>query len=163
MHQQSTEAGDRDSKLEAAIANSTEENRSKAEHTADVHKSTRLRLTALLRTLSHAASQFKRGAWAWLSLTPGSRPRRIMASIVIALAVRIRSQPQLAVFTMGTLNRFPWLHTRLRSAITGQHASTDETQYLSSGTIKEISDLSPRAREMCDLLNSAMRKREAAR
>ena len=65
---------------------------------------------------------FLRGAWAWLTLKPGSRPRRMAWPILAGLAGRLVAHPLLADLLRRLLVRFPRLRERLRASILGERA-----------------------------------------
>ena len=66
---------------------------------AQLHRSTSWRVTTPLRSLKRTAHWFATGAWAWLTLKPGSRPRRTAGRIVR----RVR---------FVTVSPDPWQHRR---------------------------------------------------
>ena len=53
---------------------------------AAVYVSKSFRITAPLRSASRAARWFVRGSWAWLTLRPGSRPRRVALRLQMMLS-----------------------------------------------------------------------------
>jgi len=136
MRQKSIEVHNWNSTLEAENAALAEENRRHVstsneilsreaalrQEIAEIYRSTSWRLTTPIRAFKRSILWVRDGVWAWLTLKPGSRPRRILRRAITALASRVQSQPRLAMTANRLMHRFPKLRNRLRAAMTGQHA-----------------------------------------
>jgi len=68
------------------------------------------------------ASWFLVGASAWLTLKPGSRPRRVVSRLIGGLAERLAAHPRLAFFLRCQLAKFPRLQNRLRMELRNERA-----------------------------------------
>jgi SAM-dependent methyltransferase len=113
---------------------------------ADIYASTSWRITAPMRLVWRAVRRSVRGSWAWLTLKPGSRPRRVARRGGVAVARFFLARPRLAQPAQGLLRRFPAINQRLRTML--PPAETSRTPILS--------DLSPRAREIYFQLRAAI-------
>ncbi|TCD11305.1 glycosyltransferase [Oricola cellulosilytica] len=90
---------------------------------AEIHElrnSMSWRLTAPLRGASRTIRWLLKvprwiahGVWAWVTLKPGTRPRRIARSMLFTLAVNIRRRERLSALAKRFLARFPALNNRL--------------------------------------------------
>ncbi len=80
--------------------------------------------TALMRARSafRGARWFLRGVLAWLTLKPGSRPRRKAAQILTGLAERVKAHPRLATLARHLLSHIPALRDRLQSGLRAERA-----------------------------------------
>jgi O-antigen chain-terminating methyltransferase len=74
-------------------------------------------LTSSLRVASGGARRWGQGAWAWLTLRPGSRPRRVARVLLMRSATIVRAHPRLAAGANSVLRRFPAIHDRLRHSL----------------------------------------------
>jgi FkbM family methyltransferase len=89
---------------------------------AQLHQSTSWRLTAPLRSLKRSARWFTAGAWAWLTLKPGSRPRRMARRIVQRAIAAGEARPELRRHIVSLSRRLGWLPVlrRLRDRVAVQ-------------------------------------------
>jgi O-antigen chain-terminating methyltransferase len=74
-------------------------------------------LTSSLRVASTRARLLGQGAWAWVTLRPGSRPRRVIRVMLVRSATIVRAHPRLAAGVNSVLRRFPGVHDRLRHSL----------------------------------------------
>jgi hypothetical protein len=72
------------------------------------------RITAPLDRGSGAARWFVRGAGAWITFKPGSRPRRMTRNLLPMSVQFVRARPFLADIARGLLRRLPRLRNYLR-------------------------------------------------
>ena len=72
------------------------------------------RMTAPLRNTAGGMRWFIRGSLAWLTLKPGSRPRRIVRFILMRLRNWVNLRPKLKSIILSTLLRLPKLNEWLR-------------------------------------------------
>jgi hypothetical protein len=73
-----------------------------------------------LRNINGASRWFVRGARAWITLRPGSRPHRLAQKIVLNAAAFVLARPLLAATARGLLRGFPFLmpaRGKIRSAL----------------------------------------------
>lgn len=89
---------------------------------AQLHQSTSWRLTAPLRSLKRSARWFTAGARAWLTLKPGSRPRRMARQIVQRAIAAGEARPGLRRHIVSLSRRLGWLPVlrRLRDRVAAQ-------------------------------------------
>lgn len=120
-----------------------------------IYKSTSWRITAPLRALSYAARWFLQRSWAWLTLKPGSRPRRVAKAILVNSARYVLARPKLARPLKQALQRMPVLDKRLRVMI----VSTPSFFASLPSAGNSIEDLSPRGRAIHRQLSEAIEKR----
>lgn len=73
------------------------------------------RFTRPLRTLGKVARWFVRGSKAWLTLTPASRPRRVLRTAIVYLKQKVHDNPRFKEKLMVVLAPFPGLTARLRT------------------------------------------------
>jgi chemotaxis protein histidine kinase CheA len=78
-----------------------------------IANSTIWRVMLPLRTIGTWVKWFVRGSRAWLTLSPGSRPRRIVRNYLIALKGAIRQRPRLKLAIIRALQPFPRVRDRL--------------------------------------------------
>ncbi|MGH7122427.1 MAG: hypothetical protein ACREFP_26135 [Acetobacteraceae bacterium] len=69
-----------------------------------------------------AVSRFFDGAAAWLTLKPGSRPRRVARSVLADVTERLVAHPRLADAARAVLARSPTVRRRLATAIRNERA-----------------------------------------
>ncbi len=122
---------------------------------SDIYSSTSWRITAPLRTLADSTKWLVRGSWAWLTLKPGSRPRRVAKPILVKSARYVLARPKLARPLKRALQRMPVLDKRLRVII----ASTPSFFASLPNAGNSIEDLSPRGRAIHRQLSEAIEKR----
>lgn len=110
------------------------------------------RITAPARKAVETARWFKGGVHAWLTLKPGSRPRRTAQRLATGLARRILASPRLSRQARRIIGIFPLsVEARLRSLVMGGGAAASARSKVAfSGT--EVSELSSRAREIYALI-----------
>jgi O-antigen chain-terminating methyltransferase len=63
-----------------------------------------------MRSVSTAARWMFRGSWAWITLEPGSRPRRMARKFVVAAVGFVLTRPLLARILKTLLERIPKLN-----------------------------------------------------
>jgi len=80
--------------------------------------STSWQITSPLRFIKRSANWFAGGTWAWLTLKPGSRPRRVARRLVLMAA----RQPLLVATAKIVLLPLPGLRRRLQRIANLQHA-----------------------------------------
>lgn len=88
-------------------------------------------VTRPLRSAGSFARWIRDGSRAWLTLTPGCRPRRIARRTVNAMADWIRAKPQRRALARRLISRFPRLAVQWRkraSAPAGFAASIDRIE-----------------------------------
>ena len=120
------------------------------------------RVTAPLRQTSRFVRWFVYGSVAWLTLQPGSRPRRVARSGLIWAINKVRAHPILKTRALRVLNKFPSLEQRLRRINFAQSSVSSASQTLSSpsGRHEDTVILSPRARQIYSDINEAIKKRD---
>lgn len=106
--------------------------------------------------VTRAARWFVHGMWAWLTLKPGSRPRRMARRGVVALARFLLARPRLAEPARRLLQRFPAIEGRMRVMLSAPDAFRPPVQE----DAKDLSDLSPRARRIYAELRAAIARRD---
>ena len=90
---------------------------------AAIEASTSWRITAPLRGFKRAISMaghlgvFLQGVSAWVTLKPGSRPRRAVRRSLIGLASYVRARPRIANIARRLLLRYPKLQDRLQLVV----------------------------------------------
>lgn len=75
------------------------------------------KVTTPLRRLSEKLGWFKMGCRAWLGFVPGSRPRRIAKSCLVAACNCVQDNPSLQNLASRVFSRVPGLKERLRGVI----------------------------------------------
>ena len=120
------------------------------------------RVTAPLRQTSRFVRWFVYGSVAWLTLQPGSRPRRVARSGLIWAINKVSAHPILKTRALRVLNKFPSLEQRLRRINFAQSSVSSASQTLSSpsGRHEDTVILSPRARQIYSDINEAIKKRD---
>jgi FkbM family methyltransferase len=73
------------------------------------------RMTYPVRLLGRAAKWFYRGAKAWITFAPGSRPRRTLRAVLVRARNLIVRYPRVANGLLGILSRIPVLEARVRA------------------------------------------------
>ncbi|MCO5144949.1 MAG: FkbM family methyltransferase [Aquamicrobium sp.] len=118
------------------------------------------RITAPARKAVETARWFKGGVHAWLTLKPGSRPRRTARRLATGLARRILARPRLSRQARRIIGVLPLsVEARLRSLVMGGGATTSaRSKVVFSGT--EASELSSRAREIHALILTGQNNRK---
>lgn len=94
-------------------------------------------VTKPLRLVAHGLRWFLRGSIAWLTLAPGSRPRRVAAKIFLGLINFVLVSPGRKAFALKILTNFPRVVTRLRSLT--HHGLVTEPVYPSTDNIDKLS------------------------
>ena len=87
-----------------------------------LHQSTSWRLTAPLRFVRRCLNFLVLGSWAWLTLRPGSRPRRVARRLVVGLAGRLSPHRRLTALAKHLLGSFPAVEARLRGMVLAERA-----------------------------------------
>ncbi|MBU2755767.1 class I SAM-dependent methyltransferase [Acidithiobacillus sp. CV18-3] len=115
------------------------------------------RLTKPLRLAGKFARWFVRGSKAWLTFAPGSRPRRVCRKALVWLMNKVRENPKLKTKSVIWLNKHPSLKQRLKRIAFAQPPAASDFLVTDIRT-ENISDLSPRARQIYLRLNAALEK-----
>jgi FkbM family methyltransferase len=108
---------------DAEIARFNQGLRTADERLAAVYRSTSWRMTAPIRGTKRAVRWLLTGTWSWITLKPGSRPRRVARKAVIGLAHRLRARPGGAAGAKPLLALFRSLGARLRVGATADQAT----------------------------------------
>jgi SAM-dependent methyltransferase len=136
----------------------------RAEHAdttlAAIYHSHSWRLTAPLRWAGDAARWFIRGSIAWITLSPGSRPKRYLRSGIISIKSKIAPRPFLKAMAVRLLSPFPRIKARLRLIQNPHHTIPQDTLNLMEGSVEGLDHLSPRARKTYSDLKSAIAQRQ---
>lgn len=112
---------------------------------------------AFLRIARSVASWLVCRTWAWLTLRPGSRPRRIARQSSVVLARYFIARPHLVRPVKPLLRRFPEIEERLRMMLSSPEGARR------ASIPSSLSDLSPHARTVYAELKAAIAKVEASR
>lgn len=113
------------------------------------------KLTKPLRLTGKFARWFVRGSKAWLTFAPGSRPRRVSRKAIVWLMNKVRENPKLKTKSLIWLNKHPSLKQRLKRIALAQPPAASDFLVTDIRT-GNISDLSPRARQIYISLKSAV-------
>ncbi|WP_081577158.1 class I SAM-dependent methyltransferase [Acidithiobacillus thiooxidans] len=152
--EQAAQAVERANHAEAQAAQANERaNHAEAQYQAVIH-SRSWKLTKPLRLAGKSARWFVQGSIAWLTLKPGSRPRRMMRSTLVAAMTAVQSRPRIKIFALKILNRHPRLKQRLRD-MRLQHAAVSPPIAMRP----HEANLTPRARQIYLDLKTAIEKR----
>jgi hypothetical protein len=81
-------------------------------------------LKTTLRSLGRAIHWFGRGSWAWITLRPGSRPRRTVRSMLLRTLRFVLARRNLTRIARRPLERFPLLRSFKRRAFAVLLANT---------------------------------------
>ncbi|HWK65515.1 MAG TPA: FkbM family methyltransferase [Rhizobiaceae bacterium] len=153
MQAQIAQAQGANARLEARLSEQQRARDVLEAHLAAVYASTSWQLTKPLRFLSRVARWFASGVWAWTTLAPGSRPRRTMRRMIIALSRR----RQLTLLGKSLLSPFPSA-TRYVQAIV--HSDKEQQVYSAQRPVPSspgaAAELSPRARRIYNDLKSTI-------
>lgn len=94
-----------------------------------LYQSRSWRLTRPLREVKHWLSPklhwFKQGAMAWLTLSPHSRPYRLMRKTIWGAVDFVRARPRLKSSLVNLLEKMPWLRNRLAQLLIRQRATQE--------------------------------------
>lgn len=124
---------------------------------AAVYTSSSWRVTKPLRFAGHTGRWLTQGALAWLTFRPESRPRRIARHSATTLAQSVRAHPHLAKIAKRVVQFMPaTIRSRLWSI------ASQATPMASASLPLQLSDLSPRARQIHAMLKVAMDERQRA-
>jgi len=121
------------------------------------------KLTKPLRLASKFTQWFARGSIAWLTLKPGSCPRRIVRKGLIWIMNKVLLNPVIKGRALAWLSKYPKLKYRLRAIaysqtqVNAQRSATIVDQYFIQD--KNTYNLSPRAQEIYADLKLAIEKR----
>lgn len=124
------------------------------QYQAVIH-STSWRLTKPLRLVAVAAQWLACGGKAWLTLAPGSRPRRILRRMILASMAQVQQRPRLKAMVLREVNRFPRLKQRLQLT---RNSLLSTAVPVSEALPAQLSDLSPHARRIYVRLKAAIEK-----
>lgn len=128
---------------------------------AAVHASTSWRLSAPLRATAQTSRWAASGAHAWLTLRPGSRPRRAARRLVDMLTRYVLVRPWLTKKVKRLIRLAPPIvEERIRSIAFGQVSKNSSPRPVSR-TMPEASGLSARGREIHALLSLEYSRRKS--
>lgn len=88
----------------------------------EIRQSTSWRVTAPLRLVRRGVHYGIHGSWAWLTLRPGSRPRRVARHAVVAIIESIRVRPGAFRLAKRLSPLFPDLTSKLRAAVQSERS-----------------------------------------
>ena len=153
----------------AAQANTCAEQAQAAAHHAAMRYQTIVNsrtwhMTAPLRWVMDKVKWFMRGSAAWITLRPGSRPRRTARMALLHLRNWVLKRPRAKARVLRILRRFPRLKLRLKrlhhaNPIRGVHPAAP----FIAGDVpieEHLKHLSPRARKIYADLKSAMARQQ---
>jgi SAM-dependent methyltransferase len=95
---------------------------------AAIHASRSWPITAPLRRASQAMRWCARGAWAWLTLRPGCRPRRVARRSAVAVGRFLRARPRRARPASYLLRLLPAIEERCRTMLSQADALLEPIQ-----------------------------------
>ncbi|MGZ9116558.1 MAG: hypothetical protein ACXW3V_06395, partial [Methylocystis sp.] len=104
------------------------QNRELEDQLAAVYASTSWRIAAPLRSASLAVQWLGRGTWAWLTLKPGSRPRRVTRRTLENVADSLSGQPRLRAAVMRLLPSSPVPDQQVQREEAPGHIANDVPQ-----------------------------------
>ncbi|MFC6486747.1 methyltransferase domain-containing protein [Nitratireductor sp. GCM10026969] len=120
---------------------------------AAVYASTSWRITAPLRAVSEWGRWFVNGSRAWLTLKPGTRPRRVARALIVRLERFVLARPWSAAGAKWLLRRLPPpLETRLRRTV----RPPAPAPVIQQEGEQVLPSLSPRARQVHAMLKTAL-------
>ena len=127
-------------------------------HVAALYLSRSWRFMAPLRLLKRSVDWLAAGTYAWVTLKPGSRPRRMARHGAYRLASFLRARPRLARPVRYLLHRFPDMECRVRQILGTMPGSPTRPWPRSN----ELQELSPRARQIYAELKTAIERHHRA-
>ena len=114
------------------------------------------KLTQPLRTVMSCGLWFIQGSKAWLTFAPGSRPRRIVQSVLLHLKLYVSLHPRLKRFALKCLAPFPSLQARIKTLGLQEVIQPHSSDLF---TIEGPENLSFRGRQIYHDLKIAIEKR----
>lgn len=116
------------------------------------------KLTKPIRLAGKFARWFIPRAKAWLTLAPGSRPRRVARKTFLWTIDIIRANPVLKEFALKWLNKFPRLKQWLRKMIFSTASTSTFCSIQNNMLGANMADLPPHARQMYTDIKVAIEK-----
>jgi len=114
IEQSANEASERVTQAEQKANEASERVTQAEQHIELLLNSNSWKITKPLRLLSSFAEYFIRGVYSWISFAPGSRPRRVLKSLVSKIISKINENPKIKSKLLKILNNFPKLKAKLK-------------------------------------------------
>ena len=111
---QATQANERANYAEAQATQANERANAARQQLEDVLNSRSWKITKPLRLASNFVQWFVRGSKAWLTFSPGSRPRRILRRFLIIAKQYVSSKPRIKKIMVRIISLSPKLKARLK-------------------------------------------------
>ena len=114
------------------------------------------KIIAPLRKFADFLRWFKTGAYSYITFAPGSRPRRVLKSLVSKIISKINENPKIKSKLLKILNNFPSLKVRLIRI--GSPSTIDNSKFKIQNL--ELNHLSPQAKKIYFDLKNAIEQRK---